>query len=265
MRKKIDIKERIFKLFSMEISTDNIHPSHREEPSSAATMGKRIRANNAAKLLSTPKTGILPQKIENFLTETSEFNAKVYSHMLSDKTVTLDKVPMNVFASQSFIVKCLDQHPEELIAHMNSWSQEQMSDFIEKYDVLPEAMLGQLFSKGLKPDFISKNIKLSLPFLRVSANANPHKLVVEILNKEDIQSVRLALRDLDDERVKELWNNGMPTAKLPMKKSSNDEFVSRIRAADPERFEKEVKGRPVNAMLRSKIRQHSLIERSVSV
>jgi hypothetical protein len=248
----------------MKISTDDIRPNHGVEPSSKANMKGRIRVSNAANPLSMPKTNILSQGIGNFLTATSEFDANVYSRVLSNKTVTLDKVPMAVFASQSFIAKCLDQRPEELIAHMNSWNQGQMSDFIEKYDVLPEAMFGQLFSKGLNPDFIPKDIKLSLPFLRVAANANPHKLVVEILNGEDIQSVRLALRNLDDERVKELWNNGMPTAKLPTEKSSNDEFVSRIRAADPERFEKEIQSRPINAMLRSKIGQRSLVERSVS-
>jgi hypothetical protein len=232
-------------------------------------MKGRVRVSNAPSPLSTPKTSISSQGIKNFLTETSafdatEFDAKVYSHVLSGETVTLDKVPMNVFSTQSFVTKCLDQRPKELIAHMNSWSQKQMLDFIEKYDVLPEAMFGRLFLEGLNPTSIPKDIKLSLPFLRVAANANPHKLVVEILNREDIQSVRLALRGLDDKRVEELWNNGMPTAKLPTMKSSNDEFVSRIRTADPKRFETEIQSRPINAMLRSKIEQRPLFGRSVS-
>jgi hypothetical protein len=228
-------------------------------------MGRRIQTNDAANSLSTPKTSVLSKKIENFSTEAPGFDAKVYSHMLSSEAVTLDKVPIRILASQSFIEKCLDRRPEELISHMNSWDQKQISDFIEKYDVLPEAMFGQLFSKGLNPDLIPKDIKLSLPFLRVAANANPHKLVVEILNKEDIQSIRLALRNLDDERVQKLWNNGMSTTKLPTVKSSSDEFISRIKAADPKRLENDIKNRPVSLALRSKMRQRPLAGRSVSV
>ncbi|MDR1528482.1 MAG: hypothetical protein LBS22_02760 [Puniceicoccales bacterium] len=246
----------------MKIPDDDIQPSHRVL-SSTASMGGRIRANNTANPLPIPETSIPSQRIENFLAKTSEFNANMYSRMLSNETVTLDKVPMYVFASQSFIEKCLDLRPKELIAHMNSWNQEQMSDFIEKYDILPEAMFGRLFSEGLNPGRIPNDIKLSLPFLRVAANANPGKLA-EILKKENIQSVRLAISGLPDELITNLWQNGMPTVMLPAKKSSNDEFVSRIRAVDSKRFEDDIQNYTVNAMLRSKVKQFSLRERSVS-
>lgn len=249
----------------MEISAGDIHLLQEEGLSSTKSMKGRIRANNAPNPLPTPKTSVLSQGIGSFIAKTSEFDANVCSRMLSNKAVTLDKIPMCIFASQAFIAKCLDQRPKELIAYMNSWDQDQISTFIEKYDVLPEAMLGRLFVEGLNPDFVPKDIKLSLPFLRIVANANPGKLVAEILKKEDIQSVRLALRNLDDGRVEKLWNNGMPTAKLPTAKSFSGEFIERIKAADPERFESDIQKYAVNAMLRSKIQLQPLIKRSVRV
>ncbi|MDR0742664.1 MAG: hypothetical protein LBE98_04350 [Puniceicoccales bacterium] len=248
----------------MKVSASGIHPNRRVGSSSTIGMGGRIRVNNARKPLSMPKTGILSQRIENFLAGSSTFDANVYLRILSNKKITLDKVPLNVFASQPFIWKCLDQRPKELIAHMNSWNSEQMLYFIEKYDVLPEAMFGRLFSEGLNPTLIPGDIRLSLPFLRVAANANPGKLA-ESLKKENIQSVRLALRDLDDELITNLWKNGMPTVMLPAKKSSNDEFVARIRAANPKRFEDDIQNYAVNAMLRSKVEQYSLSKRAASV
>ncbi|MDR2628771.1 MAG: hypothetical protein LBC30_02140 [Puniceicoccales bacterium] len=248
----------------MKVSTSDTPNAQSVGSPSATSMKGRIQANNASNHLSIPKAIIFSQRIEKFLAESSEFDANVYLHMLSSKAITIDKVPMHVFASQSFIGKCLDLCPNELVAHMNSWDQKQMLNFLGKYDVLPEAMVGRLFSEGLNPDLIPKDVKLSLSFLRVAANANPHKLVAEILNKEDIQSVRLALRNLDDGRVEKLWNNGMPTAKLPTKKSFDDAFIARIRAADPERFENDIQNCAVNAMLWSKVGQHSLAERDVS-
>ncbi|MDR1173351.1 MAG: hypothetical protein LBK24_00990 [Puniceicoccales bacterium] len=247
----------------MQVSTSDTPNIQSTGSPSTTGMKGRIQMGNAPKPLSMPKTIISSQGIEKFSTEASDFNTNVYSRMLSSKAVTLDKVPMHIFASQSFVMKCLEHSPKELIAHMNSWDQKQMSAFMGKYDVLPEAMLGRLFLEGLNPDLIPKDLKLSLAFLRVAANANPHKLVAEILNKEDIQSVRLALRNLNDAQVEKLWNNGMPTAKLPMAKSSNNKFVSQISAADPKRFENDIRY-AVNATLRSKVGQCPLIKRSAS-
>jgi hypothetical protein len=244
----------------MEVSsTSSVHKS---ESPFATGISSKIRVKNDGSFLSVPKTNINSREIGSF-SITSMFDANVYSRMLSHETVALDKIPVSIFATQTFISECLKCRPKDLIAYMNSWTPQQMSDFMEKYDVLPEAMLGRLFAEGLNPAFIPRDIKFSPSFLRVAANANPDRLTTEILSKEDIQSVRLAIRNLDDNQVEKLWRNGMSTAKLPTIKSSNDKFVSRIKLVNSRRFEKEIQN-PINAMLRSKIEQHSLMERKAS-
>jgi hypothetical protein len=200
-----------------------------------------------------PKANINSREIGSFFIARM-FDTNVYSGVLSCGTVGLDKIPGGIFTTQTFISECLKCRPKNLIAYINSWNVQQMSDFMEKYDILPKAMLGRLFAECVNPAFIPRDIKFSPSFLRVAANANPGRLTTEILNKEDIQSVRLAIRKSEDDQVEKLWNNEMSTAKLLTIKRSNGKFVSRIKLANSRRFEKEIQN-PINAMLRSKIEQ----------
>ncbi|MDR2779318.1 MAG: hypothetical protein LBB16_03495 [Puniceicoccales bacterium] len=260
--KNFDIKEKFFRLLNPmdEISVNSVRKL--ESPSTTSN-GSKIKVKNDAITLSAHKTNIQRREIGNFSIASVGFDANVYAHMLSRAPIAFDRVPIHIFASQAFISESLKFCPKELIDHMNSWSSKQMSDFIKQYDILPEAMLGRLFSEGLNPTFIPKDVKLSPAFLRVATNTNPDRLTTEILNKEDIQSVRLAMSNLDDSKVEKLWNNGMSTAKLPTAKSSNAEFIARIRLKNPERLKKEIQN-PINAMLRSRVEHYSLDERVAS-
>jgi hypothetical protein len=62
------------------------------------------------------------------------FETQVYPRAFSRGTIHLVNVPINARASQGFLAECLK----------------------ERYDIVPEAMLGKLFTSGLDFDLIPK-------------------------------------------------------------------------------------------------------------
>jgi hypothetical protein len=140
--------------------------------------------------------------------------------------LSFNKIPMKIFAADTFVSKVLESKKltDKLIAHINSWDSDKMLNFIDSYDVLPEAMLGKLFAIGVNPDLIPYDVKLgetSERFLAVACNENPKRLLDCVVKKTQIHDVRIALNNLKLSKIINLAENGLPLSRVPTRELSN--------------------------------------------
>jgi hypothetical protein len=154
--------------------------------------------------------------------------------------VDLSAVGMEIFATEEFVANQLTNNGEALVSFINAQPSEFMAKFVVQYDKLPDAMCGKLFACGVNPAVFPRDMQLSTAFIRVAASINPRKLVELVLNRLDIQSVRLALRNFSDEFIENLWGCGMPVSKIPLARASDGIFKS-LAVSDKKRLSMETK------------------------
>lgn len=156
----------------------------------------------------------------------TDYTTTIVADQKTAKNIILNilKQNVNIFQSNASLAQCKQMinmtyaaNQKACIVIMNTWSMEQMENFIDKYTTLPEAMLGKLFSLGLSPDILPNDIKQSKPFLHVAVVNNPERLINEILSKFDIQTSRLCISQLDKDDIKTLSRHNLPLMYLPIR------------------------------------------------
>ncbi len=164
------------------------------------------------------------------------YTIAIVAEQESAKNTILDilKQNTNIFQSNASLAQCKQMinmtytaNQKACIVIMNTWSMEQMEDFIDKYTTLPEAMLGKLFSVGLSPDILPNDIKQSKAFLHVAVVNNPERLINEILSKFDIQTSRLCISQLDKDDIKTLSQHNLPLMYLPINTLTHGSLLQR--------------------------------------
>lgn len=187
---------------------------------------QRIRSNNQSSDISQvqAKIHINEPKLVN-QKSLSEHIIIVAAAQESAKNTISDILTqnINIFQSNISLAQCRQMinmiytaNQKICIAIMNTWSPEQMEDFIDKYTTLPEAMLGKLFSMGLSSDIIPNDIKQAKLFLHVAVVNDPERLINEILSKFDIQTNRLCISQLDKNDITTLSQHKLPLMYLPI-------------------------------------------------
>jgi hypothetical protein len=174
----------------------------------------------------------------------------------SKSSIDFSKITFRIFASQTFISDALKIFPDELITFMNSWDTATMNKFIECYDTLPEAMLGNLFAHNLNLEVIPEDIRLSQAFICVAANKKPDR-VVKMLSEETTQNSRLASKGISEHCIGVLFSHGLPMSKISLCERSPEE----LKIADENRFAQEIE-KPINFSVRQKVSQQALELRS---
>jgi hypothetical protein len=142
-------------------------------------------------------------------------------------TLGLEKIPLNIFSYQEFLVGTFNECPNRLIAFMNLLNAAKVRTVIDQYDGFPEWIFGKLFALGLDPDLIPENVKLHPNFLRIAAQLNPHRLVDKITGKIPSPEVRKALACVPETSVAILQDNGMSGDKIPRRALLADKLFSR--------------------------------------
>lgn len=164
------------------------------------------------------------------------YTIAIVAEQESAKNTIMDilKQNANIFQSNASLAQCKQMinmayaaNQKACIVIMNTWSMEQMEDFIDKYTTLPEAMLGKLFSVGLSPDILPNDIKQSKAFLHVAVVNNPERLTNEILSKLDIQTSRLCISQLDKDDIKKLYQYNLPLMYLPINTLTDGSLLQR--------------------------------------
>lgn len=164
------------------------------------------------------------------------YTIAIVAEQESAKNTIMDilKQNANIFQSNASLAQCKQMinmayaaNQKACIVIMNTWSMEQMEDFIDKYTTLPEAMLGKLFSVGLSPDILPNDIKQSKAFLHVAVVNNPERLINEILSKFDIQTSRLCISQLDKDDIKKLYQYNLPLMYLPINTLTHGSLLQR--------------------------------------
>ncbi|MDR3143917.1 MAG: hypothetical protein LBT64_00230 [Puniceicoccales bacterium] len=128
----------------------------------------------------------------------------LYLRKLSSGKLSSGEIPMKMLASQDFIVPALEKHGSRLIEYLNSLSGKELMEFANRYDGIPDVILGVLFARGLDKNLIADEAKHSPQFLKMAIESAPQERLFGLFNGKDPRWLEDVIKDLPENSVRTL-------------------------------------------------------------